>query len=120
MIYHPSILILILPTRRGIEMWNPGEHDGVGRHGDGLRRVHLHRLQPGDAPVGAGGQRPAVQQHHLAPQVPALGRQVVLVSRGTAGRRRRQPGGVGAPELPSVPPRTVLVPVAGEDGSLCH
>lgn len=71
------------------------EHDGPGRHGDGPRRVHLHRLHPGDAPVGAGGQRPAVQQHHLALDVAALGREVVLLPR-RPGRLSKPP-----PVLPS-------------------
>lgn len=71
------------------------EHDGPRRHGDGPRRVHLHRLHPGDAPVGAGHQRPAVQQHHLALDVAALRREVVLLPR-RSGRLSKPP-----PVLPS-------------------
>ncbi|ONM01709.1 hypothetical protein ZEAMMB73_Zm00001d030909 [Zea mays] len=71
-------------------MRNASEHDGVGRDGDGPRRVHLDRLQGGDVPRRVGGQRPAVQQHDLARQVAILGGEVVLVSHGARRRLAEQ------------------------------
>jgi hypothetical protein len=102
-------------------MRNASEHDGVGRDGDGPRRVHLDRLQGGDVPRRVGGQRPAVQHHDLARQVAVLGGEVVLVSHGARRRLAAagEAGDVHVPELPAaaVLPRVVPVPVRVRRGS---
>jgi hypothetical protein len=101
-------------------MRNASEHDGVGRDGDGPRRVHLDRLQGGDVPRRVGGQRPAVQHHDLARQVAVLGGEVVLVSHGA--RRRLAAAGdvhvhVHVPELPAAAVLPRAVPVRVRRGS---
>lgn len=71
-----------------MEVRHVNEHDGPWRHGNVPRRVHLHRLHPGDAPVRTSGQRPAVQHHHLALDVATLRCEVVLLPR-RSGRQAK-------------------------------
>lgn len=72
-----------------MEMWHVNKHNGPRRHSNVLRRIHLDRLHPGDAPVRTSHQRPVVKHYHLALDVATLRREVVLLP--------RRPGRLGEP-----------------------
>jgi hypothetical protein len=76
-----KIQMKILTTGWSIEAGDVSEHNGVRTHGYGLRPLHLHRLQLWDVPIGVSCQNIAIQQHLLALQIPALGSEMVLLSR---------------------------------------